>query len=410
MYEKLSLPVRGLWRQPRRTVITLSAVTLGVIGLVLAGGFIEWVFWAMRESAIQFRLGHIQVTPPEYLRNSVSDPLRNLLPDQSSIFEEIEKLSGVRAVAPRLHFSGLVSHGETTVSFMGEGIEPEREEVLTSRQAILMGRGLDSGKPNCVLLGKGLAESLDVKPGDKVVLLVTTATGGINAVEPEICGIFTTSNKAFDDVALRAHRSVVKKLLHIHGAHKWIIHLEDTSRTPAILNTLRQRFADKVSEMSFVPWYELADADFYHKTVTLFSRQMGFLSFIIGIIIVLGITHTMAMNVMNRTAEIGTLMALGLRRVDVAGIFLAESVLIGVLGGLGGTLIGYGLGSLISMIGIPMPPAPGTNVGYTAEIMVTWPLLLKGFALAVVGTILAGFYPAWKASNLVIVDALRNTR
>jgi putative ABC transport system permease protein len=113
---------------------------------------------------------------------------------------------------------------------------------------------------------------------------------------------------------------------------------------------------------------------------------------------------------MERTGEIGTVMALGVTRAQVLRRFLAEGVVFGLLGGILGSLLGLGLAVAISAQGIPMPPPPGMSEGYLGRILVTWELLLSAVTLAVLTTLAASIYPAWKASRLMIVDALRHNR
>ena len=139
----------------------------------------------------------------------------------------------------------------------------------------------------------------------------------------------------------------------------------------------------------------------------LFSRQVSVVKFIIGLIIVLTISNTQTMSVLERTREIGTSLAIGLRRGVVLRLFLAEGVLIGALGGLLGALLGYALGAVVSAIGIPMPPPPGMARGYVGQILIEPSLAGEALLLALTTTLLASLMPAWKASRMNIVDALR---
>ena len=91
-------------------------------------------------------------------------------------------------------------------------------------------------------------------------------------------------------------------------------------------------------------------------------------------------------------------------------LFVSEGFIIGLIGGILGTVIGYTLAIIISHVGIPMPPAPGMDDGFVASIRVTWQIALSGFLVAIVSAVLASLYPAWKASRLNIVDALRRAR
>ena len=128
---------------------------------------------------------------------------------------------------------------------------------------------------------------------------------------------------------------------------------------------------------------------------------------IIAVIILLSISNTMMMAVMERTSEIGTIMALGTPRKSVMSLFVTEGLILGVLGVLVGVLLGYILASVISYLGIPMPPAPGMAESYVARILLTWGLVIESSTIVLLTTLAASIYPSWKASRMVIVDALR---
>jgi putative ABC transport system permease protein len=245
-----------------------------------------------------------------------------------------------------------------------------------------------------------------VRPGDTVALLCTTAGGSLNASEATVAGIFVSTNQAYDNAALRMPLGLAQSLLRVQGAHSWLILLEHTEQTDDFLAAFRARFPENTTNLEFVPWY--AHAEFYKKTVALFSKQMAVLRLIIGMIIVLSISNMLIMSVMERTGEIGTLLAIGLRRRKIMQLFATESLLLGLIGGIIGVVLGYGLAELISSIGIPMPPPPGMEEGYTGHIRITGALLVSSFAIALLTTMLAGLYPAWKASRQQIVDALRH--
>ena len=137
---------------------------------------------------------------------------------------------------------------------------------------------------------------------------------------------------------------------------------------------------------------------------------MDVMRLIIALIITLSISNILIMSVLERTGEIGTLMAIGLKRRKVLQLFVGEGLILGTIGGLIGVAIGTVLAIGISAVGSPMPAPPGMDVGFTGEILVTWPLMTGALLLAVLTTLLGSFYPAWKASNMKIVDALRYNR
>ena len=221
-------------------------------------------------------------------------------------------------------------------------------------------------------------------------------------------GLFATGTKAFDDIVLRMPIDMARQLLRVTGEHVLVMLLDKTEHTDRVLLRLRHLFSDRKAQVQFVPWYD--QADFYTKTVALFSRQMDVVQMIIALIIILSISNTMIMSVLERTGEIGTQMAIGIKRRKILQQFVGEGLLLGIIGGGFGLVIGLVLANVISVVGIPMPSPPGMEIDISGEILLTWPLAAGAFALAVATTLLASLYPAWKASRLEIVNALRHNR
>lgn len=401
----LKLAARDLARNRGRTLISLSAIAFGVIALLLAGGFVEWIFWAIREAAIQTGLGHIQISQAGYREAGIADPKKFLLPGDGPELRLARAAPHVEAIGERVSLSGLVSSGETTLGFIGDAVDPEAEKVL-SRVLQVHGENLHPSDRTGILLGRGLAKALGVRPGDRVTFIVSLPGGGINAVEGRVRGVFATEVKAYDDSAVRMPVALARDLLRIKGSHLWVAGLTATEKTDAVMAYLRERLPAGKFELR--TWLDLSD--FYQKSVALLSRQLELIALIIGAIVVLGISNTLTMSVLERTGEVGTMLALGTPRRDVLRLFVVEGLLLGVAGALLGLAIGFALASVISWIGIPMPPPPGRDTGYSAEIMLTPRLAALGAAVAIVPATVASLYPAWKASRLPIVDALRHNR
>jgi putative ABC transport system permease protein len=225
-------------------------------------------------------------------------------------------------------------------------------------------------------------------------------------VEATIAGISTSATKAFDDWAVRVPLPLAQQLLRVSGANTWTLLLDRTDATAATVESVRGRVPAQGFEV--VPWTALAD--FYNKTVTLFSRQVNVVRIVIAVIIVLSIANSMMMTVMERTGEIGTSLALGVPRSRVLRRFLMQGAILGAFGGVVGVVVGEILAHLITTIGIPMPAPPGSARGYIAGILLTPRLVAECFVLAIVTSTLASVYPAWKASRMPIVDALRHNR
>lgn len=402
-FSLLILALRNLRRNTKRTLVAVLTVASGVVALLLAGGFINWIFYDMREATIHSQLGHLQIVRPGYFEQGIADPYNYLLPADGKQLTQIASIPGVATIAPRLAFGGLVSFGDTTIGFSGEGIDPKKERKISTRISIKDGHDLDDGNKKEALLGEGLAKSLGVTSGDSIVLLASDVNGSANAIEVKVAGTFFTIYKDYDDTALRLPIALARKLMRVNGATSWVTLLDDSSLTDRTVSKFESILPAK--EFEITPWYSLAD--FYNKTVVLFSKQVSVVKFIIGLIIILTISNTQTMSVLERTTEIGTTLAIGSRKSSVLSLFLVEGVLIGLAGGLCGLLFGFGSAELISLIGIPMPPPPGMAHGYTGQILIGASLAVDALLLAIFTTLFASILPAWKASRLNIVDALR---
>jgi putative ABC transport system permease protein len=315
----LKLAARNVLRHRTRTLISLSAIAFGVVALLIAGGFIEWIFWAMRDSTINTGLGHVHVNRPGFRGAGIANPHGFLLKPDAASLDAVRRTPSVVAVDQRLTLSGLVSHGDTTLAFTAEALDPDAHRII-SRGLDIDGDNLRADRPSGVLLGRGLAQALDVRRGDSVTFVVSRPNGGINAVEAEVVGMFATEVKAVDDSAARLPIALGRQLLRVEGAHRWVIALQQTEDTDATVASLKTTLPADRYEVS--SWEE--HSDFYRKAVALMSRQVDLVALLIGVIIVLGITNTLTMNVIERTGEIGTMLALGTSRAGVLGLFIVE--------------------------------------------------------------------------------------
>jgi putative ABC transport system permease protein len=399
----LLLALRSVTRNPRRTAISLLTVAFGVAALIVAGGFVDALLLKLREDTIHSQLGHIQIRDMRQDAAGAKDPFSNLLPTSPRAMAPVATTPGVRTVTPRLSVSGLISVGETTLSFSGQGVDPAGEAGLAQGIAVVAGTRLQPSDVAAAVLGEGLAASLGVKPGDTVALLVTAANGTFNATDVVVRGIFSTVSKSHDDVALRLPLATAQKLLRVEGAQQWLVLLDDTDATAEMLQRLRH--ALPADRYTLKRWDE--DADFYRKTSELFARQFGFVRVIVLTIIVLSILNTMTMNVLERTREIGVMLALGDSRRRVLALFACEGALLGIVGAASGAALGMAAGVALSAVGIPMPPPPGMNHGFDTGIALSPLLVAVAAAIGAVAAALAAVPPALRGARLRVVDALR---
>ena len=255
-------------------------------------------------------------------------------------------------------------------------------------------------------MGEGVAAASKLKPGDHATLLTNTSEGALNNLEFEIVGIFRSFSKDYDARAVWIPLGAAQELLDVKAVNAIVLLLKDTRQTDQVAALLRRGLDGREYEMK--TWNELAD--FYGKTVALYRRQFAVLQVIILVTVLLSVANSVNMSIFERTGELGTLMALGSRRKNIFRLVVAENLLLGLIGGCGGVLLGILLAWGISVVGIPMPPPPNSNSGYTALIRVVPAVVAGAFSIGFLATVVASLLPARRVVRLPVIEALRQNQ
>jgi putative ABC transport system permease protein len=399
----ISLALRNIVRQKAHTAMTLTAIVFGVVGLVLAGGWVNDIFFQLGEMLIHSHSGHAQLYKSGFYAEGSRSPEKYLIAEPDPVKQRIAAIPGVESVMARLNFSGLLNTGRSDLPILGEGVEPGKEAELGSSISITAGRQLTDKDTFGVLIGHGVARGLKLNPGDRVTLLANALEGALNNLDLEVIGVFQSFSNEYDARAVKIPLAAAQELLNTRGANALVVTLKDTADTDRVTALLKQQFGPAGLEVK--TWVELND--FYEKTVQLYKRQFGILQLIILIMVLLSVTNSVNMSVFERVGEFGTTMALGNRSGDVFRLIVTESVVLGLLGGILGVIVGVLLAMTISAIGIQMPPPPNADVGYTARIRIVPFSLLTSFLVGFGATIMAAILPAKRVSRIEVVEALR---
>ena len=295
----LKLALRNIFRQRIRSVVTLVAIVFGVVGLILSGGFVKDIFVQLGEAIIQSETGHVQVFREGFREKGSRQPDRYLIDDPAPLAARIANTPQVRDVSSRLSFSGLLNNGKRDLAIVGEGVEPEKEARLGSFLKMVSGRPLSDADAFGMIVGQGVAQSLALKVGDQVTLLVNTAGGALNTVDLEVVGIFQSFSRDFDARALRIPLAAAQELLATAGANQLVVTLHHTRDTDAALATIQTQLAG--SGLEAFSWKQLSD--FYEKTLQLYDRQFGVLQVIILVMVLLSVANTVNMSAFERLGE-----------------------------------------------------------------------------------------------------------
>lgn len=398
------LALRNIVRQKMHTAMTLAAIVVGVAGLVLAGGWVNDIFVQLGEAFIHSQSGHAQLYKQGYFSAGSRSPEKYLIGNSDEVKERIRRMAGIEDTMARLNFSGLLNTGRSDLPILGEGGEPDREARLGSSVTFTKGRQLTDKDSYGIVVGHGVAKALKIKIGDRVTILANALEGALNSLDFEVVGIFQSFSSDYDARSVRIPLDAARELLGTKDANAIVVTLKDTAQTDSVTNLLKSEFSRQGLEVK--TWIELND--FYEKTVELYRRQFGFLQLIILIMVLLSVTNSVNMSVFERVGEFGTMMALGNRSGNVFRLILTESVILGCVGGLLGACVGVVLALAISSIGIPMPPPPNANIGYTARVQLIPIWVFGAFAIGFGATVLASLLPGRRVSRIDVVEALRH--
>ena len=184
----LAFALRNVFRHRVRSAATLAAISLGVAGLILAGGFVQDIFIQLGEAVIHSQSGHIQIVRQGYREGRTRSPDSFLIDQPDKLKQELADQPGVQIVLSRLGFTGMINNGKRDLGIVGEGVEPDAEAKLGTYMRYIEGRALADGDSDGIVLGQGVAKSLGLKAGDRVNLVITLAQGAVNTLDFEVIG------------------------------------------------------------------------------------------------------------------------------------------------------------------------------------------------------------------------------
>jgi len=400
----LKLAVRNIRRHTTRTALTLSAITFGVVALILSGGFVVDLLDQFAESLIHSQSGHLQIARRGFFEGGASRPQEHLISDPGPIHAFLASDPRVIESMGRLSFSALLNNGRADLPVIGNGIEPDKERRLGTSLTMIEGRPLSDKDRYGVLIGQGVAHALQLKVGDQATLLANTIEGAMNTLDVEVVGIFQTISKEYDARGVLVALGDAQALMQTPAVNLVVAYLARTSQTDAVA----QRLAASLPPDSYDVRTWRALNDFYEKTVELYDRQFGVLLLIILVMVLLGAANTVNMTAFERLSEFGTMRALGNRGAQVFWLVVSENVLLGFLGAAAGVTLGVVLALMISNLGIPMPPPPNANVGYIARIRLDIGVVATAALAGLAAPVLAAFWPAARVSRVPVVEALRS--
>ena len=400
----LRFAVQNTLRNRRRSLVTASIAALGTAAILLAGGFALFTYDALAQAAAR-TTGHLILGKAEQFTQDEDVPLQHGLEGVAELRNRLLADPAVRNVLPKVEFSGLISNGDKSTVMMATGVDPDGEfavkgPFLTMTAGAVLASG--SGEAE-VMLGDGLARSLKAEPGSSLTLLASTTQGAMNAIDVRVKGIFSTGVPDIDRRLVYTDIALAQRLLDTERVSSLGIFLDRMESTaPA-----QARLAAQWPALTVQNWTEQA---FFYKSVRdLYNRIFGALGIIIGVIVVFVVTNAMAMAIIERTREIGTLRALGTLPSQLMRTLALEGMVLGGFGAVVGATLALAVSLLLYVFPVEMPPPPGRSVGYPLLINMDPTLYGVTVAVMVLLTMLASAAVARRTVHMPVVDALAHT-
>jgi len=401
----LSLALRNMFRNKKRSAITLSAVTFGLAALIFLRGFVFGAQKQMVENITTSLTSDAQIVPAA-LENIYNT--NGYIEDPEAIRTLISKDPRIKGYAERVIAGGIVSSATNSMATFVVGFSPDQEIAIGSKRDVFKGRLMTMQDDHAAAMGDKMREVLGVEIGDKIVVTAQDYYGSLAGEAFTLVGTFESGNDQIDNGTVMILKSSAQRMLSLgERVSKFALKVEPVEKVPEVVASLRSKIPSK--DLKVLTWEELIP-----MMAQLINFQNGMIFVVVVIVLTIvaaGILNTLMMSIVERTREFGLMMAMGTKPGQVILLVALESFLITALGAVLGTVLGVALTAYMGHIGIDLSRFVSTFsnflIGAHVYPKVDW-LYLAIFLSVVLGAnVFVSLYPAWRASRLDPVEAMR---
>jgi len=411
MLNIFKIAVRNLMRYKRRTLLTASLVAIGVVFVLVfisvSGAFKNMMIGQITDSF----LGHIQIHKKGYVASIDSLPLTlNLGPKTLGKVEKaISQTPEIEAYSKRIKFGGMFSNFVETTNVRLNGVYPEDEVKTVPLFLSRIREGKKNIKLGEILVPELLAKGMKVKVGDTVVVIATNRDGSVNGKEFQVGGILESVTGPggrdgyihIDDAAeiLRMDTLEISEIA---------IRLKDFDKLHSVFDRLRDKLANELNKQGKPAfevhmWEKLSP---FYNVARMIDVMTFFIKLMLIAIVLVSIMNVMVMAVYERIREIGTIAAIGTLPGKIVAMFLVEGFSLGFFGAVVGDILGIAIISVLSIAKLTF------NFGRQKGLLLSPGINLQDILvisiIVIIISVLASLQPAYKASRMKPIDALRH--
>ncbi len=399
---KLIIPLRNLLRNRRRTLLSLAIIALGTAMIYAVRGYVDESILSIRAGTVR-QFGNFQIASP-LLWAEKTENFQYLIPPEkvAQIAEILRTIPEVTAYTAQLNLSGLAITERKTKVVRATALEPQNQ-ALDYNDLVQRGSGLAPTDRATALIGRTLAEELQLQPGDFFTLTTATVDGAYNVGPLQVAGIYALNNAIVEGQLIFLPLSYGQTLLDTPGVAKIIVKINNIDDTDRVAALVQRKLTEAGLEFEVRTWEQLAE--FYRQIRGFFNILFGFLTIAVSVLVFFIVLQVLTLSFLERTREVGTIRAIGTKRYQVFLMFFMESVFLGLLGGLIGIVVGWLAGQGFNSLGIGWTP-PGAIEPVPVQLRLELKNALGPFLVSVIATALSALYPALHSARLNVVEAL----
>jgi putative ABC transport system permease protein len=403
----IKLAFRNIFRNTRRTLLTLSALAVAILLLIIFDSYFTGLDLMTYEKIIDYETAHLTLWPFGYKEDIDNLPIDKAF-DPAPALAVLSADPLVKSATPRISFRATLSNGIYQLPAVGLAVDPVRDEtVFTMKHSVNQGEYL-AGSEEAMVLGSDLAKDFNIGVGDTLTVLCRTKHSTFQALDLPVKGIIKSDNYQIDVNTLLIPLSLAQRSLDLgSGVTAIDIRLKDIKQ----IGAFQKKYAGRFPGLELWTWKEVAEDVVAHSESHAMMKNIMFACIII--IALVGISNTILIAAFERTREIGMLGAMGMKRRQIVGLFVLEGTLIGAVGSAIGCLLGFLLVAFwATRYGFDLSFAMKSwgNVGFRTMVFLgAWnvDLIPKVFIFGVAVSALSSVYPALIASRMEPTVALR---
>jgi putative ABC transport system permease protein len=395
---------RNVWRNTRRTLITLSAVAFGLASMIVFFGASDGFHAQWVENTVRLSSGHIRIQQAGYQKR----------PDIKKVFSPgpivrlLEGMSGVKGISPRLEIRSLASTAENSSGVLLIGLDPDDHSGITNlRRSIVL--GAYTLAPRDILIGTTLGKKLGAGVGDKIVIMTQTVHASLGSQLFRVAGIFRSGSSDFDSNVVLVSLADAGAMTEAGGRVTGIAVLARNADASAVLG-------QKLMAMPALRGFEVLDwseqIPMLKQGIDIDNVSLYFIFAILLIVVAFGISNAVLMSVMERTREFGIMMSLGTKPGRLIAMILLETAIIAAVGVAIGIAFGIAVNGLLGIHGIDLSHWSQALEFFGTNNPVIYPetrtvIVLLSSVVVFATALASALYPAARAARLRPVEALR---